>query len=146
MRGQVGDGERPASWVGAYDRLPEGLRTRRGMEDLAVKAKGESSSGVFVETHGQTRHEPYWSETGACDVRLNWTGQVGLGSRMREEDEDAVNEAVEVDVGVLLELASRAGDVVAMTGAQLTLGVTLDENRCSSARRVRKPRLAVQQT
>jgi hypothetical protein len=31
-------------------------------------------------------------------------------------------------------------------GTGRSTGVTLDENRCSSARRVRKPRLAVQQT
>jgi hypothetical protein len=126
MKGQVGNGEGPASCVGAHDRLPGGLRIRRGTGALAVQARGESSGGVFVETHGQTGQEPYRSGTGACDAQLSWDGQIGLGSRMREEDKDAGNGAVEVGVGVMLELASRAGvqleDVVAMTRAQLTLG------------------------
>lgn len=46
---------------------------------------------------------------------------------MREEDVDGLNGAVEVDVGVLLELASRAGIqlevMLAMTRAQLTSGL-----------------------
>jgi hypothetical protein len=125
MKGQVGTGEGPAGWVGAHDRLLEGLCIQRGTGDLAVQARGESSNGVFVETHGQTGQEPYRSGVGACDAS-GWDGRIGLGSGMREEDKDAVNGAVEVDVGILLELASRAGiqleDVVAMTRAQLTLG------------------------
>jgi hypothetical protein len=100
---------------------------RRGTGDVVAQARGESTGGTFVETHGQTGRKPYQSGAGTGDARLGWDGRVGLGSEMREEDGDAFNGAVEVDVGVLLELASRAGiqleDVVAMTRAQLTLGL-----------------------
>jgi hypothetical protein len=105
MKGQVDTGKGPTGWVGAHDGLFGELCMHRGTGDLAAQARGESSGGICVETHGQTGREPYWSEAAACDARLGWDGQVGLGSRMREEYRDAFNGAVEVDVGVLLELA-----------------------------------------
>jgi hypothetical protein len=126
MKGQVGTREGPAGRLGANGRPPGGFCMRRGTGDLAVQARGESSGSVFVKTHGQTGQQHYQPGAGACDARLGWDGQIRLGSGIREEGKDAFNGVVEVDVGVLLELASRAGvqleDVEAMTRAQLTLG------------------------
>jgi hypothetical protein len=71
-RGQVAAGRGPASLSGARDGPPRGLRTRRGIVDLAVQAEGESSGGIFVETHGQTGQEPHCSGATACDAPTRW--------------------------------------------------------------------------
>jgi hypothetical protein len=103
-----------------------GFCARRGTMDLAGQADSESSGGIFVETHGQTGQRPQGLEAGGCEAPP-YREQAGSGPGMREGSRTACDGAVKVDIGVLLELAYRAGvqleDVVAMTGAQLTSGL-----------------------
>jgi hypothetical protein len=126
VRVREGTGEGLTGWVEACDRLFEEPHVRRDTENLAAQARGESDGSMCAETHGRAERASYRSGAGACAARLGNDGQNGLGLGMTEGGRVARVGAVEVDVGVLLELVFRARielkDVVAMTSAQLTSG------------------------
>jgi hypothetical protein len=136
VKGQVGAGEGPASWVGPTTGCPGdfacavtwGTWLRKPEVSPVAASLWRHIARLDKSPTGQRQRHvtPGLAGMGKLAVLIP-ARLVGLGSGMREEGRDAFNGAVEVHVGVLLELASRAGiqleDVVAMTGAQLTLGL-----------------------
>jgi hypothetical protein len=126
-RGQVTAEAGPTSWQGGCRESPEGFCTRPGATALAGPADAKSSGGIFVGARGQTGQRPQSPEARMCVAPPRQDQQAGFGPVMKKGSGDAFDGAVEVNIGVLLELASGAGihleDVVAMTRAQLTPGL-----------------------
>jgi hypothetical protein len=119
--GQGAAGPGLAGWEGRCCRSLEGCLTCRATATLAGPANSEPSDGTSVETCGHTGQGPQGSQRRAdgappCqDSRARSGQETGAGFG---------DGAVEIDVGLLLTLASKAWlqlrDVVAMTGCQLT--------------------------
>jgi hypothetical protein len=137
----------------AFEQLQERARE-------AVEGEGESVDrfAYLVSQAVASLTGPGRPEVGGC-TRREWNqvadrafdfleGGVGPGL------EGAQMRFFELCACVLLPAAARLGRLCGVFVLQLLMAVlyrqsphvTLDENRCSSARRARKPRLAVQQT
>jgi hypothetical protein len=101
---------------------------RCGIVDLAGQAKGESSGCDFEDGHGQSRQGPHQARRGVGDAPTRLDQQAGSKTGAWEDSQGTAG-AVQIDIGVLLRLASSGAgvqleDVVAMTKAPLTSGLS----------------------
>lgn len=104
-----------------------GSHVRRGIVDLAGQANGESSGSGCGNAHVQSRQGPHQAGKGASDAPTWSDQQAGSETGVWEHSQGTAG-AVQIDIEVLLKLASRAGvqlkDMVAMTRAPLTSGLS----------------------
>jgi hypothetical protein len=117
--GQGAAGPGLAGWEGRCWELPEECLTCRATKTLVVQANGEISDGSSVETCGHAGQGPLGSQRRADGAPPCQDQRARSGQETGFEDG-----AVEIDIGVLLTLASRVGlqltDMVPMIGCQLT--------------------------